>query len=174
VPDFRATVRHGHIRLVDWAPWLARSGPLRTLLHARGRAGVAIADLTVLWDDEVAGELIVDFLAGDAPGPREALAAWASHVGYRRVWLPGEVRELEPGSGGVATTTCTGCRARLTDGEPGFWLMVRRGGRFPTMCPLCGSDLPQWTNMSEDGDAERPNSRGEARRREAAAVRRLP
>jgi hypothetical protein len=174
VPDFRATVRHSRIRLVDWAPFLARSGPMQTLLHARGRAGVAIVDLTVLWEDELAGELIVDFLAGDAPGPREALAEWASLVGYRRVWLPGEVRELEPAAGGVARTTCTGCRARLSDGEAGFWLMVRRAGRFPTMCPLCGSDLPQWTNMSDDGDAERPIDRGEARRGQAAEVRRLP
>jgi hypothetical protein len=174
VPDFRATVRGGCVRLVDWAPWLARSGPLQTLLHARGRAGVGIADLTVLRDGELADEVIVDFVTGDAEAHRQALAGWADDVGYRRAWLPGEVRELGPFAGGVARTTCTGCRARLIDSDPGFWLMVRRSGRFPAMCPLCGSDLPQWTTMSDRAGAERPTERDEARRGAAAAVRRVP
>jgi hypothetical protein len=174
VPDFRATVHSTRVRLVDWAPYLARAGPLQTLLHARGRAGFAIADLTVLRDDDVAGELIVDFIAGDAPAHRDALAAWAATVGYRRVWMPGEIRELEPCAGGMATTTCTGCRARLTDADPGFWLMVRRSGRFPAACPLCGCDLPQWSTMSDRAGAERPTERGKARRGEAEAVRRAP
>jgi hypothetical protein len=33
-------------------PWLAGGGPLYTLLDARGRAGIGIADLTVIRDDE--------------------------------------------------------------------------------------------------------------------------
>jgi hypothetical protein len=174
VPDFRATVRANRVRLVDWAPWLAGSGPLQTMLHARGRAGFGIADLTVLRDEDVADEVIVEFVAGDAPAHREALTQWAAAVGYRRAWLPGDLRELEPNVGGIAATTCTGCRVRLVDGDPRFWLMVRRGGRFPAACPLCGCDLPQWTTMSDRGPAERPVHRGEARRGEAEAVRRVP
>src|SRR3954447_26257619 len=67
-PDFRATVRRdGNVRLVDWGPWLAAGGPLYTLLEARARAGVAIADLSIIRDHEgegVAVELIVDFRGG--------------------------------------------------------------------------------------------------------------
>ena len=174
MPDFRATVRAHRVRLVDWTPWLASSGPLQTLLQARGRAGFAIADLTVLRDDDVAGEVIVDVVAGDAPSHRDALTDWAAAVGYRRIWLPGDVRELEPSPGGTATTTCTGCRARLTDGSAGFWLMVRRGGRFPAACPLCGCDLPQWTTMSDRGAGERPDDGDQARRGASEAVRRVP
>jgi hypothetical protein len=119
----------------------------------------------------------VDFLAGDRADHRETLLAWAATVGYRRAWLAGEVVELEPRAGGTAETVCTGCRARLTDSDPGFWLMVRRSGRFPCLCPLCGSDVPQWTtraDMSDHGRAQRPTERGTARRGEAKAVRRLP
>jgi hypothetical protein len=174
VPDFRATIRAGRLRLVDWGPHLARSGPLQTLLHARGRAGIAIADLTVVRGEETADELIAEFLAGDSPAHADTLAAWAADVGYRRVWLPREVRELEPRSGGRATTTCTGCRVRLTDADPRFWLSVRRAGRFPGMCPLCGCDLPQWSTMSDRAVPERPRDRGQARRGEAEAIRRVP
>jgi hypothetical protein len=172
VPDFRATIRSTQVRLVDWGPHLARSGPLQTLLHARGRAGVGIADLTIVRDDELADELIAEFLAGDARAHRESLRRWAAAVGYRRAWFPGEVVELEPRAGGAATTTCTGCRARLTDSDPRFWLSVRRTGRFPAICPLCGCDLPQWSTMSDRAVSERLNERG--RRGEAEAVRRAP
>jgi hypothetical protein len=174
VPDFRAAIRPKSLRLVDWTPYLARSGPLQTLLHARGRAGIGIADLTVVRDEELADEVIVEFLAGDAAPHREALAGWAASVGYRRAWFADEVVELDPCPGGVATTTCSGCRARLTDADRGFWLSVRRAGRFPAVCPLCGCDLPQWSTMSDRAHSERPISRGKARRGAAEAVRRPP
>ena len=68
-PDFRVTVRRdGTVRLVDWGPWLAGGGPLHTLLDARGRAGVGIADLTVIRDNEdVAIEVVVDFRCAGQP-----------------------------------------------------------------------------------------------------------
>ena len=70
-PDFRATVRRdGSVRLVDWGPWLAAGGPLYTLLEGRARAGVAIADLTVIRDEQqVAIEVIVDFRGRARTGP---------------------------------------------------------------------------------------------------------
>lgn len=146
-PDFRATVRRdGTLRLTSWMPWLAAGGPLYTLLEGRGRAGVAIADLTVIRDDDrVAVEVIVEFRCGGVAEHRAALRDWAARVGYRRVWFDGEIADLDPAPGGAAQTSCTGCRARLADAGPSFWQFVRRHGAFPTACVLCGSDLPQWT-----------------------------
>ena len=52
-PDFRATVlRSGAVRLVYWGSWLLSSGPAYTLIAARDRAGVAIADLRVVRDND--------------------------------------------------------------------------------------------------------------------------
>jgi hypothetical protein len=143
-PDYRLTVRRGAVRAIDWNPWLAGGGPLAMLLDGRGRAGVAIADLTVVTEGDLATEAIVRFLAGDTPAARGAITAWASDVGYRRLWLPGEIVPLPGPAEGRAETRCSGCSQRFADDAPGFWASVRSAGRFPAMCPLCGSDLPQW------------------------------
>ena len=145
-PDYRVTVqRSGLIRAVTWAPWFASSGPLYTLLAARERAGVAIADVTVVRDDDGrSAELIVDFQCGGAARHRDGLREWAAAVGYRRIWFDREVIELEPTPGGFARTRCSGCGVALIDGKAGFWAYTRRSGAFPTSCALCGCDLPQW------------------------------
>lgn len=155
-PDFRATIRRdGVVRLVDWGPWLAMGGPLHTLLDARGRVGVCIADLTVVRDeDDAAIELIVDVRCGDRPEHRAALAAWAESVGYRRLWLDGEVLELESAPGGRAETRCSGCQVRLVDADVSLWEFVRQRGAFPNVCCLCGADLPQWTVPRQTSRAE--------------------
>jgi hypothetical protein len=146
-PDFRVTLRRdGVVRLVDWVPWLTTGGPLHTLLDARGRAGVCIADLTVVRDDDgTATELVVDVRCGDRPAHRQALVDWAARVGYRRVWMDGEVIDVAPTPGGRAETRCSGCRVRLVDAGVPFWDFVRQRGAFPAACCLCGADLPQWT-----------------------------
>lgn len=149
-PDFRIVVRRdAQVRLVDWAPWLPSGGPLGPLLHARGRAGVAIADVTLVHPgddaDEAPEAALLDVLAGWTPRAAAAVGSWAGSVGLRRVWLPEGPVELDGLTYGTeVTTVCTGCRARWTDGRPEFWTAVRRSARFPTMCPLCGGDLPQW------------------------------
>jgi hypothetical protein len=145
LPDLRVTVRRGVLRAIDWAPWLVTGGPLWALVQGRGTAGVAIADVTVVRDDDgTAREAVVRFLVGDTPAAREALTGWATDVGYQRLWLPDDVVEL-PGPGtGVARARCTGCNFAFADGDAGFWEHVRESGRFPTACPLCGCDLPQW------------------------------
>jgi hypothetical protein len=153
-PDFRAIVRRsGAVRLVHWGPWLESTGPAYTLMAARDRAGVAIADLRVVRDDEgIASEVIVAFHSGGSHMHRTALSDWACAVGYTRVWFDGEVVELEPGAGGPVTTRCSGCGQRFVDGRSGyFWHHVRHSGAFPTGCSLCGSDLPQWTQMPDSG-----------------------
>ena len=166
-PDFRVTLRRdGVVRLVDWAPWLATGGPLHTLLYARGRAGVCIADLTVLRDDEgAAAELVVDVRCGDRPAHRQALIDWATSVGYRRLWMDGEVAQLTPLPGGRAETRCSGCRVRLVDAGVPFWEFVRRRGAFPSACCLCGADLPQWTVARQTPEpTDDPTSSTQSRR----------
>lgn len=155
-PDFRVTLRRdGVVRLVDWGPWLASGGPLHTLLDARGRAGMCIADLTIIRDDDgAAGELIVEPRCGDLGPHRARLAAWAATVGYRRLWMDGEVLELAPTPGGRAETRCSSCRGRLVDADVSFWDFVRVRGAFPSACCLCGADLPQWTVARQTPVAE--------------------
>ena len=166
MPDFRATIARGRVRLVDWTPWLATSGPLNTLLQERGRAGVAILDLDVIREDGQSIELVARFLAGDRPPARAALVRHARDAGYRRLWLPDDVVELPAWRPGRASTCCTGCRATLTDGEPAFWATVRSSGCFPTICPLCGSDLPQWRQIPSAADDPAERMSREPRRRE--------
>jgi hypothetical protein len=143
-PDFRLTIRDDTVLAVDWHPWLPRSGPMMTMVHDRGRVGVAIADVTVLHEHGVATEALVRFLGAEGPEARSALTGWARDVGYRRVWLPGDVVELPGPVEEEAETRCRGCGVRLRDGGPEFWQQVRMIGRFPSGCPLCGADLPQW------------------------------
>src|SRR5687768_11429356 len=144
MPDFRLTIRRGRVLAIDWHPWLASGGPMMTMLRARGRAGVGIADVTLLPEDEHPTEAVVRFLAGDTPAAREAVVAWARDVGYRRLWLPDDVVEMPGPREGEAEVCCSGCAVRLSDDTPEFWEHVRQLGRFPASCPLCGADLPQW------------------------------
>jgi hypothetical protein len=159
-PDFRLTVRRGAVLAIDWSPWLATGGPLMTMLHARGRAGVGFADVTVLREDDVAAEAIVRFLAGDSPAAREAVVRWASDVGYRRIWLHDVPFDLPGPHEDDAETRCNGCAVRLYDGGPEFWEHVRGVGRFPSMCALCGADLPQWRVRQKSPAASDPARMG--------------
>lgn len=145
-PDFRITLRRGRApQVIDWCPWLATGGPVSPVFEARARAGVAIADLTVLRDDDgVAVEAIVEFRCGDSRDQRGRLLDWAGHVGYRRVWFTDAIVEVDPIPGGRAQTRCTGCGTHLADGDRSFWDYVRHRGAFPTTCGFCGGDLPQW------------------------------
>jgi hypothetical protein len=166
-PEYRATITPaGKVRIVSWGPWLASTGPVFTLLRGRSRSGVAIADLSIIREEEeVAREVVVDFLCGDRSDHRETLCRWAKEVGYMRVWFDGEVVELDPSPGGLVETRCTGCGQRFVDGRSGwFWNNVRRSGTFPVACSLCGSDLPQWTPVER---AELPTGDAGAARRAA-------
>ena len=143
--DFRATILDGGLRLVDWAPWLAGRGPSRRLLTAQAeRHGLAILDLEVVRERDVAVELVAVPLAGDVERARPVLEAWAALVGYRRLWLPDVLVPLEPVCGAEVSATCTSCRAEFREDDGHFWQVTRMNGRFPIHCPFCGGDLPQW------------------------------
>jgi len=146
-PTWRATIRRGQLTMTGWAPFLITSGPLGNLFGDRERAGVAIADLTILGDD--ADEISVRYWS---PGRHreeadEVLATWAEDVGYTRLWLPDRViveLERRPERLEGATVICPTCRARWSDATPEFWLTVRQAKAFPRWCPMCGCELPQW------------------------------
>src|SRR3954453_1149265 len=161
-PDFRLTVRRDTVLAIDWHPFLVSGGPMTAMLHSRGRAGVAIADLTVIHEDESVAEAVVRFLTGDRPRARAAITRWARDVGYRRLWLPGEVVELPGPAEARAETRCSGCGVRLYDDGPDFWDHVREAGRFPAACPLCGADPPQWRGGQEPPAAGGPTGEGGA------------
>jgi hypothetical protein len=146
---------------------MARGGPLGSLLRARERAAVAIADLTLHGEDSE--ELLVRFhAAGRMRDEAErVLLEWASRVGYRRVWFPDRMVEIEPSPEqiGRASVRCPTCRAGWADSSPEFWLSVRKQGAFPMWCALCGCELPQWT-VSADRRGDTAGRRtGPARRR---------
>jgi hypothetical protein len=148
-PDFRATIVRGELTIVGWHSHLMGSwGPTNTHLRNRDRAGIGIADLTVIREPDQQLELIVKFLCGgNRAEVRDAIVDWAASLGYGRVWLPDDVIELdgaELAAAERASTRCRTCRTRWEDDDPDFWLTARRWGIFPLACPLCGGDLPQW------------------------------
>jgi hypothetical protein len=75
------------------------------------------------------------------------LLAWARLVGYRRVWLPGRVADLdgELAQAAAATADCPTCGAHWEDATFGFWEGVRAAGWFPATCLACGGSLPEWS-----------------------------
>jgi hypothetical protein len=158
LPDLRLTIRRGAVLAVDWHHALVRTGPLTTMLRERERAGVGIADATVIREGGLAAEAVVAFVAGDTPPARAAIVRWAGDVGYRRLWLPGDVVELRGPQEAPAETRCSGCAVRLHDAAPEFWRHVRALGRFPSACPVCGGDLPQWRVRQNEPAASDPEA----------------
>lgn len=172
-PTWRATIRRDKLMLTAWAPWLITGGPLGTLLPARARSGVTIADLTVHGadEDEVSARFLVR--AKSAEAADELLIDWAGKVGYRRVWLPDRLVEIErdPEAIDSASVRCDVCHAKWSDATPEFWLLVHDAKAFPKWCPVCGCELPQWTTRPTDnprlhniGEGERWTSSGSRRR----------
>lgn len=176
-PDLRVTIRRdGVVRAVRWCHSLEISGPSATLLDSRDRAGVTIADLTFVRAEPELGhgpefdldgllgcgpagpvtEVVVDYLCGGGEDARAALVAWAGLVGIGRIWFPNAVEDVEPIPPGKVEVRCSGCRGRLVDGVASFWAFVRRNGHFPTSCPLCGADLPQWQPVRARAARARP------------------
>ncbi len=145
-PCYRLTIRDGRVMLTNWVPWLARNGPNTKLLQERDEAGVAIADLTVLGEDDK--EIAVRFYTdgGDLAEAERVVLDWATTVGYRRVWLSDRLESIEPAPEklGTAHVRCPACGVTWRDSSPEFWLTVRGNGAFPHWCAICGCEMPQW------------------------------
>ena len=147
-PWARAVIRAGLITLSEWTPGLVRCGPAAAALDALAE-DTALFDLTRIGD--AGDELIVTCVTGAAETAREAIVAWAVTVGYRRLWLTDSVVDLEPACTPLETAavSCPTCGLRWKDHTPGFWVMVRNCGAFPSNCPACGGRMPQWQTVSE-------------------------
>jgi hypothetical protein len=174
MPWCRATIRDGSVTLNPWTPQLIRSGPVSMALERLHETGTALADLYAQGDpgDE---ELLVRYVGRTGTGASdEALLGWAGTVGYRRVWLPGRVEDLDVAAadaGGLAETACRTCGLAWRDDTPEFWASVRQSGAFPGFCLACGSSLPEWTPRPGGGD-QVSRKVGRERTKAAASARR--
>jgi hypothetical protein len=156
-PTCRATIRDGLVTLNRWSPGLIAGGPEPTGLAT---ITAALADLRMLGD----GELIVTPVARVpwTEAAEEALLRWAASAGYRRVWLPDRVVDLDGvlAPAGTAAVECPTCGARWEDGGISFWERVREVGWFPGTCLACGGSLPEWSLTA--GDRHGEHARGQA------------
>jgi len=143
-PDFRATMRGRRLMVTSWAPHLFADGPQGNIVRERAENGVTVADLWVTEGEP--RELIVGYLAVAERKRADAmLARWAEAVGHSRIWFPDRLLELHSKRPlGTAQVECPNCGGRWSDGSPDFWASVRQMGRFPSLCPICNGDLPQW------------------------------
>jgi hypothetical protein len=174
-PTFRATVASGRLTLNQWVPVLAQDGPVANHFPSRAAEGVTIADVTLICNSDAEPEAIVEFLTpGDHEAAEEALIAWARLAGHRRIWL--ERRVVETGAElpevGTVEVKCPTCAARWEEHTHDFHVGVRFCGVFPTLCPLCGGTLPQWSLAHEAREGSRQGERRRARTRPSAPARR--
>ena len=147
MPWCRAAIAGEAVTLNPWTPALIRGGPASMALERLADTGVALADLYA--DGEPGDEeLVVRYVARSprTEASDAALVAWARTVGYRRIWLPGLVVDLDAAEApvGVAETTCRTCGLTWRDDTDAFWASVRKAGAFPGYCLACGASLPEW------------------------------
>jgi hypothetical protein len=140
----RATIANGKITLNPPLRGTITGGPASMTLTRLG--DVALVDLRPAGEDD---DELVATVPPNAPPLRRAarrvLAEWAALVGYRRLWLPDRVVELDPPPPvGTARVQCPTCTSVWADDSESFWAMVRRNGHFPGYCPACGGSLPEW------------------------------
>jgi hypothetical protein len=144
-PWCRATIADGTITLNPWTPYLIRSGPQAMVLERLD--GVVLADLFTEGEPGEE-ELTVRYVCRSPRSGQaeDALIAWAATVGYRRIWLPTRVMDLDPAACelGVAATRCPTCHLEWRDETADFWGGVRAAGAFPGYCLACGGSLPEW------------------------------
>lgn len=146
-PKYRATYRKKRLMIMPFFPSMIVMGPSSGWFRKREQAATVIADLTA--HESASGpELSITYYAArrNRPAAELAIAEWAASVGYRRLWLPDGLLELEAivSDEDRASVKCTTCGHTWSDGGSQFWSMVFEQRAFPIFCPLCGGDLPQW------------------------------
>lgn len=140
-PFARAAIRDGVITLHAWSPRLIRGGPRVGTLDS---LSAALADLSCTGDNDL---IVTPVIRGQLNGSAAAaLALWAGTVGYRRLWLPGQIIDLDdrPALIGCVAVRCPTCSAHWRDAQVEFWEHVREQGAFPGRCMACGGVLPEW------------------------------
>lgn len=146
-PSYRATFRRGQLTVLPFFQSMVVMGPSTGHFRSREKAGAVIADLTS-HSGSPGDELSVAYRArGRHLAEAEArIVEWAASVGFHRLWFPDRLVELAATAGGddVASVKCTTCGQAWSDGGNQFWEMIVQQHAFPTFCPLCGADLPQW------------------------------
>jgi hypothetical protein len=156
----RATIAGGEITLNPPLTGMIRGGPA-SMTFAR-LEGVAIVDLRDAGEDD--SELVATVPPNAPPlgaAGRRVLADWAALVGYRRLWLPDRVVELDPPPPvGTMSVRCPTCASVWADSSEAFWTMVRTNGHFPGYCPACGGSLPEWRPVRAAAGRPRRSRRG--------------
>jgi hypothetical protein len=148
-PACRVAIRDGQITLNRWRRSLLSGGPRRAGTRT---IDAALADLRLLGDELVVSPVAHARWTDDA---ESALVAWAAVVGYRRVWLPDRLVELDGELARVtrARVRCPTCGATWEDESVTFWERVRSSGGFPGVCLACGATLPEWRWRASPGKA---------------------
>lgn len=158
-PFLRATVTRDRIWLNLPVPGLITCGPVSmNLERLQGRS--VLVDLRVVGEgDELAASIPPNAPRIDRRSSSK-LANWAAVVGYKRLWLPGQVIELaEPEELLAARVECPTCGSEWADSSPSFWEMVRGCGHFPGYCSACAGSLPEWNvSPQKAASVERRNS----------------
>ena len=156
IPAYRATIRGGRLTITDWAPSLMSQERLKEMSRGSASVEATIVDLAVVGE---AGDELVAVHHAEGNGLEEvdqAVVEWAGHVGYRRVWLPSQVVDIEPSPGqiGTARLTCPTCAMEYRSDGAEFWLKVRELGMFPPICMACGCEVPQWEVIPDECSSE--------------------
>ncbi len=130
---------------------MTHGGPSGCFLRQAFQA-TSVADLTVI-EDEYQPEVIATIKAGSAQAIVDPLTSWAQALGYRRLWLPDNVIDIEVADGPKSYgTTCPTCHAEWSDDSPEFWQASVRQGSFPAFCWVCGGLMPQWQEWDHDAE----------------------
>jgi len=144
VPLFRAIIKGDVLTLVPPYNAVRGSEDIRRHLEQPVNSGLALADLTTDPRTDGRKDLIVAPHGEVSENAQEVLVRWAEAVGYRRVWLPDRVVDLDFPPLYVAEVTCPTCGFHQRGEGIEFWASIRDRGSFPGMCELCGGILPQW------------------------------